>query len=464
VLRRLAPAALLAWAALAGSSQAALPPVKHVFVVVMENKGYDETFGPDSTAPYLGKTLPAQGALVENYYATTHLSLGNYIALVSGQGPNPETQADSVLYKDVAPGTIGPDGQAMGTGSVYPATVQTVANQLEQKGLTWKGYMEDMANGPEGTPKTCRHPEANQMDPTQDARVGDQYAARHNPFVYFHSITDTPSCDKFDVDYTELAKDLQSASTTPSYSFVTPNLCHDGHDEPCVDGEPGGVESIDTWLSQHIPPILASPAYADGGLLIVTFDEAEASPPGGDASACCDEMSVNTPNAGGPIFGPGGGKIGAVLISPYIEPGTRVTAAYNHYSLLRTVEDLFGLDHLGYAESPNPGAFGADVFTRPGGIAPGPGPTPGPVAKPRLKLKVRPRALVVGRRTKLRVKTNERARVRVGGACRRRSRRTNARGRLVLRRVVARHTGTCTVRATRKGWRTARRSLVVRAP
>ena len=81
-------------------------------------------------------------------------------------------------------GTVAPQ-QAVGNGCVYPAGVKTVADQLEAKGLTWRGYMEDM-----GTP--CRHPAANAADDTQKAKVGDQYAARHNPFVYFHSITDSP--------------------------------------------------------------------------------------------------------------------------------------------------------------------------------------------------------------------------------------------------------------------------------
>ncbi len=443
-------AAVLLWSA---SADAALPPVKHVFIVVMENKNYDETFGDDSKAGYLAKTLPSQGAIVPNYYATGHLSLDNYIAMVSGQGPNPQTQADAITgFRDVVPGTIGPDGQAMGTGVVYPRRVKTIANQLEDAGLTWKGYMEDMANGPPAESETCRHPEPNASDPTQDARQGDQYATRHNPFVFFHSIIDFPTCDKNDVDYKQFVTDLSSSSTTPSYSFITPNLCNDGHDEPCEFGAgPGGLESINTWLKKEVPMILGSPAYRDGGLLIVTFDEAEADGGEGDASACCNERSANTPNAGGLVAGPGGGKIGAVLVSPYIEPGTVVTNEYNHYSLLRTVEDLFGLDHLGYAQSPNPGAFGADVFTRPEGLT-----------TPRLQMSVRPRRLKLDEPTKLRIKVDHRARIRMRGVCGMRKRTTNRRGRLKLRHVVAHREGRCRLRATRRGYRPATKRLRVR--
>jgi hypothetical protein len=442
--------AVLFWSA---TAQAALPPIKHVFIVVMENKNYDETFGDDSKASYLAKTLPSQGAIIPDYYATGHLSLDNYISMVSGQGPNPQTQSDGIAgFRDVMPGTIGPDGQAMGSGVVYPTTVATIANQLEEKSLTWKGYMEDMANGPPEESKTCRHPEPNASDPTQSAREGDQYAARHNPFVFFHSIIDFPTCDRNDVDYTQFPKDLMSADTTPNYSFITPNLCNDGHDEPCEFGAgPGGLESINIWLQKNVPMILASPAYADGGLLIVTFDEAEAEGGEGDASACCNEKSANTPNAGALTPGPGGGKVGAVLLSPYIRPGTVVKQAYNHYSLLRSIEDLFGLEHLGYAESPNPGAFGSDVFTRPAGVS---------IA--RLRIRARPHRVHVGQRFKLRVKVNHPATVRLRGACGPRRRKTNRRERVVFRHVVAHRMGACRLRAKHAGFRTARKRIHVK--
>ena len=100
-------AALAATALLGALAQpaGALPPVKHVFIVVMENKNYTETFGANSKAPFLAKDLPAMGAIVPNYYATGHLSLDNYISMVSGQGPNPITQADCLFFQDVVPGT-----------------------------------------------------------------------------------------------------------------------------------------------------------------------------------------------------------------------------------------------------------------------------------------------------------------------------------------------------------------------
>jgi hypothetical protein len=355
--------ALCAAASAPAPASAALPPIKHVFVIVLENENADVTFGPSSPAPYLSKTLPAQGQFLPNYYAVTHLSLGNYIALVSGQGSNPQTQSDCQLFTDFVGGVIGPDGQALGQGCVYPQSVKTVADQLTASGRTWKGYMEDMGNAAPAQPATCRHPAINSQDKTQSAKPGDQYAARHNPFVYFHSIIDTPGCAANDVPLDRLPGDLASAASTASYSFITPNLCHDGHDEPCADGEPGGLVSADAFLKAWVPRITSSPAYKDGGLLLVTFDEAEAEPGAhGDASACCDQPQFpNTLNNGGPVVGMGGGRVGAVVLSPCVKPGSVNQTAYNHFSFLRTTQDLFGLDHLGYAARDGLKSFGDDV-------------------------------------------------------------------------------------------------------
>jgi hypothetical protein len=344
-----------------GSAPAAsvLPPVRHVFVINLENEGFDTTFGPGSPAPYLSGTLRSQGLLMTQYYGVAHNSLPNYLAQISGQGPNPQTQGDCQLYTNfVSPATVAP-GQAIGQGCVYPPSVTTLADQLASIGLRWKGYMEDMGNTP-GAPSTCRHPALGATDDTQRARATDQYAARHNPFVYFHSIVDSPSCATNDVPLTELEHDLASATTTANLTYITPNLCHDGHDAPCADGEPGGLTSADAFLQAWVPKILASPAYRSDGLLIVTFDESDS--PAADASACCGESAgPNTPLPG--ITGLGGGRVGAVLVSRWIKPGTFNDTPYNHYSLLGSIEDLFGLQHLGYA-STVPYRFARDVFNQ----------------------------------------------------------------------------------------------------
>jgi phosphatidylinositol-3-phosphatase len=358
--RALALSVAVAVLLVAAAPAMALPPVKHVFVIVLENKDYEQSFGETTEAPFLARELTKQGQLLPQYYGTSHASLGNYISMVSGIAANPDTQGDCAHgFNDVFPGTPSPDGQVIGVGCVYPAQVKTVADQLDAAGLTWRGYMEDMANDP-NAPKTCRHPASGEIDDTQSARATDQYATRHNPFVYFHSITDDKArCDRGVVPLDQLRGDLTSAASTPNLVFITPDLCSDGHDEPCIDGRPGGLKSSDVFVKEWVPRLMASPAYSEGGLIVVTWDEGNVG--GGTSGACCNEPSgPNTPQPG--IFGPGGGRTGTLLISPFTKAGSVNEQPYNHYGLLRSIEDLFGLSHLGYAGASGLKAFGDDVF------------------------------------------------------------------------------------------------------
>jgi hypothetical protein len=321
-----------------------------VFVINLENEDYENTWGPASPAHYLNRTLVPKGTLLTQYYAIGHASLDNYIAEISGQSPNPETQGDCTVYTEfVAKGT-GRYGQALGSGCVYPRTVPTIAGQLTAAGKTWRGYMEDM-----GTP--CRHPAIGAHDTTIEPQPHDMYATRHNPFVYFHSILDSPACSQNVVDYTKLDADLQSIATTPNLAFITPNVCHDGHDAPCADGEPGGLTSADRFLSAEVPKILASPAYKTDGLLVITVDEAEIT----NAAACCNTPPApNTQKPG--LSGPGGGRIGTLVVSSRVRAGTTDATPYNHYALLCSLEDIFGLRHLGFAGAPGLRCFGRDVY------------------------------------------------------------------------------------------------------
>ncbi len=383
---------------------AAPPPIGHVWVIVLENTSYAESFGPDAKAPYFSRDLPAQGALLSQYYGVTHFSLGNYIAMFSGQPSNLETQTDCLNYSNFIGGVDVGDGVLAGVGCVYPPSTRTLADQLRDKGLTSKGYMQDMASGPgSGSGNdTCRHPTVGGADGTQTAKVGDQYATRHNPYMYFHSqIDDQARCDREVVDLARLTADLKTAATTPSFSFITPNLCDDGHDEPtCVDGRPGGLVAADAFLQRTVPGIIASPAFQKDGLILVTFDEAEAAGKGADSDSCCHQPTgPNTPSPGGLLTpGPGGGRIGAIALSPYITPGTTSTVPYNHYAFLRSMEDTFGIaEHLGYANQFGLAAFGDDVYSNRAGTTKLPlaGRTPpaqtGPVSPPCTSTRIRGR-------------------------------------------------------------------------
>jgi phosphatidylinositol-3-phosphatase len=357
-----------------------LPAVTHVWNIVLENEDYATTFGDPSSDPYLAVTLPSEGALLENYYATGHESNDNYISLVSGQPPNPDNQGDCQVYSGFTDSSI-VKGIEDGVGCVYPPQIKTIGTQLTRKGLNWKAYEEDMGNDPSREAAVCGHPALNSVDNTQNAVEGDGYASRHDPFVYFQSVTAKSAyCDDHVIALgsptgimptsalpgeTGLVTDLQSVKTTPAYSFITPNLCDDGHDYPCKNQSSGAsaLADIDTFLHTWIPIITASPAYHQGGLIEVTFDESDGAQ--SDSTSCCNEVAGPASPLPG-ITGPGGGRIGAVLLSPFIDPGTRSTASYNHYSTLATDERLFGLERLGEARTTG-APFGADVFTNSGG-------------------------------------------------------------------------------------------------
>ena len=330
-----------------------VPRVRHVFVINIENKGYDQTWGPRSKAPYLSRTLRRRGVLLNHYYGTAHNSQGNYVAQISGQGPNPDMQADCQRFsRFVQTGTAAP-GQAVGQGCVFPTTVDSLPRQMTRRGLRWRGYMDDMQ-------RRCQHPALDGQDNTQHATAQHMYATRHNPFVYFRSIINHQKyCERHVVGMRALRRNLRQLRTTPNLVYITPDLCHDGHDAPCADGRPGGLRSVDAWMRTWVPRILRSPAYRRNGMLVITADESDS--PQSDASACCGEGAApNSPMPG--IVGPGGGRIGALVISRWTRPNTWSTTPYNHYSLLASIEEIFRLAKLGYARTDGLDRFGLDVY------------------------------------------------------------------------------------------------------
>jgi phosphatidylinositol-3-phosphatase len=342
-----------------------LPEIKHVFLIVLDGHGYEEAFGPESQAPYLAKTLAGEGKLLSNYYAVAQGGLANEVALLSGQGPTPQTVLNCPEYTAMTPGTANPEGQVEGQGCVYPAETKTLPSQLTEEELTWKAYVEDIANGaPAGQPTTCRHPALGGADPNAAPLPGDAFQTWRNPFVYFAGLTESPECAERDVGLDQLATDLKKAEDTPAFSYVVPNACHDGGDTPCAPEQPAGLAASQPFLETVVPEIVASPAYQlEGGLIAITFDQASPTAPERDVSSCCatpeypnlpPPAATAEPPATGPVKpSGGGGRVGMLLISPYVAPGTVEKATYyNHFAFLRSVEELFGLEPLGYAAEP----------------------------------------------------------------------------------------------------------------
>lgn len=265
--------------AVAADPAAPVPAFKHIFVIVLENHTYDQVIG-NRAAPYLN-TLAKQYGLATQYYGVAHPSLPNYLALTGGD-------------------TFGITKDCIDCFVDQP----NLADQIEAHGRSWKAYMESM-------PSPCF--------------VGDApplYRQKHNPFIYYDGIRNDPArCGQI-VPLTALADDLK-ANTLPDFSWITPNMCNDGHD--CEIG------ATNTWLETWIPAILESPAWRDDGALFITFDEGES----GDDGGCCQYAR--------------GGQIATLVISPLARPGYRSTIGYTHYALLRTIEAAWQLPPLGRA-------------------------------------------------------------------------------------------------------------------
>jgi hypothetical protein len=162
----------------------------------------------------------------------------------------------------------------------------------------------------------------------------------------------------------QLSADLATPSRTPSFAYIAPDPCHDGSPMPCASGAPAGLPAAEGFLKQVVPEITGSKAYKENGLLAITTDEAPSSGEFADSSSCCGQPQFPNLPAPSSALGPeGGGQVGALLLSPFIAKAGVSQEPYNHFSLLRTIEDLFGLPHLGYAGLSKVSSFEPSIFS-----------------------------------------------------------------------------------------------------
>ena len=336
-----------------GGSTSPVSPanVKHVWVVTLAGPSYNEIYGSASAAgrrgkaraassTYLGGELKSQGTLLSGYRSVSNGGLANSIAIISGQQPNADTRKNCPTFTPVKPGTVNKtNGLVKGDGCVFPAKAVTIPDQLTGAGKVWKGYFEDMANGPKDAATSCRRPEEGAGDPYASPRSGDAYLTWRNPFVYFRSITDSADCGTSVVGLDRLATDLKTAADTPDFSLIVPNGCHDGSAGPCAEGQAGGMAAADEWLKLIIPSIMSSKAYGDGGLIVITSDGVA-----GDPSES-------------------GATVGALLLSPLVAAGKTIPTKYDHYSLSKTISLFFAQQPLGKASGSTVKAFAKSVFS-----------------------------------------------------------------------------------------------------
>lgn len=242
----------------------------HIFIIVEENKPIGSIIG-NAYAPFTNKLIK-ESALATNYFAITHPSLPNYIAMTSG--------TTAGITTDCIP-------------SACQANVKNITDRLEQAGKTWKEYAESM-------PAPCY------------AANSGTYAVRHNPFMYYPSVTNNKDfCSSHIVPLSQLNKDLQSTTSLPNYSFITPDVCSDMHN--C------SISAGDNWLSELVPRVLGSPAFTQQkSLLVITWDE-------GDKSS---------------------NNVLTIFAGPAAKRGYVSSQHYTHYSLLRTIEDNWQLRPL----------------------------------------------------------------------------------------------------------------------
>ncbi len=191
----------------------------------------------------------------------------------------------------------------------------TLADQLTGAGRTWKAYVEGATAGLNAGDNPCLRP------PEQQPR---------NPFLRFASITGAAECGSSIADLDRIAPDAADTDSAPAFSYILPGPAHDGSTS---------LADADAWLRATLPAILDSKAYNDGGLVVVTFD----------AGAPTDTEA-------------GGGRVGALLLSPFVTAGGTVNAPYDPFSLLASIEELFGLERLGYAKETTLKPFGPKVY------------------------------------------------------------------------------------------------------
>ena len=253
--------------ALGDAVEAGGPRFRHVFVIILENRRYAGVIG-NPAAPYANE-LAGRYASAADFHAAESPSLPNYLIAVAGQDFGVRDDGPPERHLQDAP---------------------TIADQLDAAGLEWRAYMESM-------PQPC----------TQQS--GGLYAVKHNPFLYFRSFRDDAvRCADHDVPYDLFAADL--AVGRRAFYWITPDLRDDGHDT--------GAARADRWLAENVPAIIASPAWQDGGVLFITWDEGV----------------------------PGDEHIPLLAVSPLARPGYASPEAYDHRSLLATIEDVLGLPRL----------------------------------------------------------------------------------------------------------------------
>ena len=292
----------------AQNSRSTMKNYRHVFVIMMENTGFDTLMG-NANAPFINAAAANYG-LAANYYGVTHPSQPNYIAATSGSINGVTSDSDTTI------------------------DVPNVVDQIEASGRTWKAYMQSYS--------LCVTP--------LDHSCGNQlYERKHNPFISYLDVQTNAARVANIVDFdSQFAGDLASGKVA-DYVWISPDQCHDMHgrastpDDPCDFSQVQAlIATGDSFLLNTVNTIMNSPAWNGNSVIFIMWDESDFTGSGfngfGDDSGCCDSVP-----------GEGGGHVLALTISHSDHSPRTSNVAYNHQSMLATIEDGWNLGCLGFA-------------------------------------------------------------------------------------------------------------------
>ncbi len=297
----------------------AIPRYEHIFVIIAENKAYDQIIG-NPNAPHLNQLAQTYGSATQ-FYGEVHPSEANYIAMLGGSTfgihDDDAFYCHANLTDPFCAYAHEPDY------ADHTIASRSLMDQLKDKGLTWKGYFEDIpAPGSKAV-----------FAPSPDRPL---YAVKHNGFLNFRSVQTDPNLAQKIVGLDQLAIDLKSGDA-PNYSHIVPNQCHDMHGlAECSDGD-ALIRQGDTEIANLVQQIMASPLWSTSGnqAIVITWDEDNGSTSGDQG--CCGFDPDSAANFGG-------GHIATIVITNHSQSPVTDATPYNHYSLLRTVEDAFGIE------------------------------------------------------------------------------------------------------------------------
>lgn len=292
----------------AQNSRSTMKNYQHVFVIMMENTGFDTLIG-NANAPFINAAAANYG-LAANYFGVTHPSQPNYIAATSGSTNGVTSDSDTTI------------------------DVPNIVDQLEASGRTWKAYMQSYS--------LCATP--------LDHSCGNQlYERKHNPFISYLDVQTNAARVANIVDFdSQFAGDLASGKVA-DYVWISPDQCHDMHgrastpDDPCDFSQVQAlIATGDSFLLNTVNTIVNSPAWNGNSVIFIMWDESDFTGTGfngfGDDSGCCDSVP-----------GEGGGHVLALTISHSDHSPRTSNVAYNHQSMLATIEDGWNLGCLGFA-------------------------------------------------------------------------------------------------------------------